>query len=293
MRQKYARLSNEIKDTLKELTLEGKSLNDISKLTGLGETTIYYQVKSLKPRQWRKMEINLSEFEIGELIGAFAGDGNYYHKDYGSGIKGNKDYESGIKGNKDCRYRIRYFLSLKSDQEYADYLTNLLKNLNLNPGRYIREKDNTICVDISSKSFIELIKRYLKWDEDKTFTIRLKDDLNFYSEDFLKGFARGLMDTDGSINESNAVCACISKRLIDNLGEIFNKFQIIHSRSSLIRGGNTRELFYARVLKAGLFNYQRDIGFSNKYKEEKLYQNLKKWGYPDLNRGREFPKLEG
>lgn len=283
MRQKYARLSEEIKDTLKQLTMEGKSLKSISKLTGLGKTTIYYQVKSLKPRQWRKMEINISEFEIGELVGAFAGDGNYYHK----------DYESGIKGNKDCRYRIRYFLSLISDQDYADYLTNLLKNLNLNPGRCIREKDNTICVDVSSKSFSELIKRYLTWEEDKTLTIRLKNDLNFYSEDFLKGFARGLMDTDGSINESNAACACISKRLIDNLGEIFNKFQIIHSRSSLIRGGNTRELFYARVLKAGLFNYRRDIGFSSKYKKEKLFQNLKKWGYPDLNWGREVPNLEG
>lgn len=278
----YGRLSEEDKDHLKRLTLEGKSLNTISKLTGLGKTTIYYQVRKFKPRQWCKMEINLSEFEIGELVGAFAGDGNYYHK----------KYDPSPEGNKDSRYRIRYFLSLNSEQDYALYLIALLKRLNLNPGKYIREKEGTICINLNSKDFSLFIKKYLRWEEDKTFSIRLRNELDQYSEEFLKGFARGLMDTDGFMNDANATCACISKRLIDNLGDIFTKFNIVHSRTSLQPSGkNRRLLFYARVLKAGLITYERYIGFSNNHKREKMIQNLKKWGCADLNRGFEVPNL--
>ena len=82
------------------------------------------------------------------------------------------------------------------------------------------------------------------------------------------------MDTDGFMNNANAACACISKRLMNNLADIFAKFQIIHSRTSLNRGGNTRELFYVRVLKAGLDNYNQKIGFSSDYKKEKLLRIL-------------------
>lgn len=267
MRQKYERLSEEVKSTLRRLTLEGRSLNALSKITGLGKTTIYYQVKSLKPRQWRKMEINISEFEIGELIGAFAGDGNYYHRKYEPN------------GNQDSRYRIRYFLSLISDKNYANYLIYLLKRLNLNPGKSVREKENTICVNVNSKEFSEFIKKYLMWEDDKTFSIRLKKEINNYSYDFLRGFARGLMDTDGFLNDGNAACACISKRLIDSLGDIFTMFQITHSRRSLQPPGkNRRMLFYARVLKAGLLNYKKHIGFSSDYKRDKLISILNRMG---------------
>ena len=73
------RLSKEDKLTIKELTNKGRSLRDISKIMNLGITTIYYQVRKFKPRQRKNFVINISEEEIGELTGAFAGDGSSYY----------------------------------------------------------------------------------------------------------------------------------------------------------------------------------------------------------------------
>ena len=76
----------------------------------------------------------------------------------------------------------------------------------------------------------------------------------------------------------NAACACISKKLIDNLSEIFEKFQLKISRNSILPSGNRRELFYVRVLRSTLDEYNKVIRFSNNYKREKLLSILEKNG---------------
>ncbi len=63
-RNKYQRLSNGNKAIIRNLALCGESLNNISRLTGLGKTTIYYNTKDLKPRQWRRIRLNLSEIRL-------------------------------------------------------------------------------------------------------------------------------------------------------------------------------------------------------------------------------------
>lgn len=63
------RLSKEDKLLIKTLTNKGKSLRYISKLTNLGITTIYYQVRKFKPKQRRELLVSLSEEKIGELMG--------------------------------------------------------------------------------------------------------------------------------------------------------------------------------------------------------------------------------
>ena len=254
MRNKNERLSSEDLLTIRQLTNEGKSLNYLSKLMNLGKPTIYYQVRKFKPRIKKDFIVNLKDFQIGELMGAFAGDGNYYHDKVG-------------------KHRIRYFLTFSKERDYANYLTNLLRQLNLNP--HIIERDNSVLiVTINSKEYIEFIRTYLTWEEDKTFTIRLKKDISAYSDEFLRGFARGLMDTDGFMNASNAACACISERLIDNLSDIFSKHNLEITRSTLVRGGNTRPLHFVRVRRNSLDNYSKYIGFSNSSKIESLKKIL-------------------
>ena len=170
--------------------------------------------------------------------------------------------------SKGGQYRIRYHLSLKDDKPYAEYLKNLLIKMNLNPHLFIRDSNNTIDVAVSSIDYINFIKKYLKWNEDKTFSVRLKHTIDNYSIEFLKGFARGLMDTDGFLNPGNAVCACISKKLIDNLSDIFIKFGLSITRSVNIRGGNRRPLYYVRVRRESFEKYIKLIGFSNEYKAQ-------------------------
>jgi hypothetical protein len=259
LHKRYQRLNADEKGLLRILTSEGKSLNQLVKLTGLNKTTIYYIVRGIKPPQWRKLEINLPEEKVGELIGAFAGDGNYYwHKTISP------------------KHKITYCLSNITDKEYAWYISNLLKKLNLNSMIFVNKKQNRIDVTVNSKEFIAFIKRYLVWEKDKAHTIRLRNNVENYSNKFLIGFARGLMDTDGFLNEGNAICACISKRLIDNLDKIFKKFKIITSRRCVKRERPRRDLYYVRALREKLNNYNKYIGFSNEYKQKHLNRILKK-----------------
>ncbi len=265
MKEKYARLSSVEKDLIFDLTKEGMSLRKIRSITGFNLTTIYYQVRKFKPKQRKDFLVNLDDFRIGELIGAFAGDGSHTYL-----LNDKKDISRGK------QHRIRYHLSLKTDVPYAHYLRSLLIKMNLNPHLFIRNDNNVIDVAISSKDLINFIKRYLTWEGDKTFSVRLKDKIEQYSDEFLRGFARGLMDTDGFLNSGNAICACISKDLINNLADIFTKYGLEITRRMVKRGGNRRDLYYVRVRRQSLNDYEKLISFSNKYKIKALNNILRK-----------------
>ncbi len=263
-RKKYQRLSYEEKELLRKLTIEGKSLNKISQITGLGKTTIYYHVKDLKPRQWRKLIVDLNDNRIGELMGAFAGDGSYYysrHKKSGGG-----------------RHIIRYSLSISKDREYAKHLKYLLIRLNLNPFLCYGKYTNSMEVRVHSKEYLKLIKKYLVWEDKRTYSIRLKNKLESYSEDFIKGFVRGVMDTDGFVEPYNVSCGCTSEKLILNLAEIYDKFKIIYKLTRKKRMPERKDLFLIRVKKESLIDYFNLFGFSNKYKLDSLKKCLKRHG---------------
>ena len=257
MKNKYQRLSKDEKERIRKMTLDGKSLNQIVNLTGLGKTTIYYNVKDLKSRQWRKLIVNLSEEKIGELMGAFAGDGSYYHPKKGGS------------------HKIRFSLSISRDMKYAEYLIDLLKKLNLNPFLFKKEKENALDVTVNSKEFIEFIYNFLCWEGKRTYSIKLKEDLDKYSEDFLKGFVRGLMDTDGYVKVSNVSFGVVSEGLIKNLAQILDKFNLKYKLSTKIREPLRRNLFLIRIYRNSLDKYYTLIGFSNLYKLEALKKIIK------------------
>lgn len=258
-RNKFQRLNQEERENIRKMTLDGKSLNKITKLTGLGKTTIYYNVKDLKPRQWRKLIVSLPDEKIGELMGAFAGDGSYYHAGY-------------LKGN--CHHNIRYSLCLSRDMEYAMYLIDLLKKLNLNPFLYKKLKENAMDISLNSKEYIRFIHEFLEWDDVRSHSIRLKFSVENYNQDFIKGFARGLMDTDGFVEVSNVSCGSTSERLIKNLAEIFDKSRLRYKISVKIRAPLRKNLFLIRVYRDSLEDYKKTIGFSNPYKLQKLNKIL-------------------
>jgi hypothetical protein len=83
-------------------------------------------------------------------MGAFAGDGSYYHLGYGNG---------------GGSHHVRFSLSISRDMQYAEYLIDLLKRLNLNPFLFKKEKENAMDVAVNSQDFIEFIKKFLIWGE--------------------------------------------------------------------------------------------------------------------------------
>lgn len=254
-RKKYQRLSKKEIKLIKKLTLERKSLRNVAKITGLTITTIYYQVRKFKPKQKREFSIKLNDEETGELIGAFAGDGSYYH--------------SCPTGSRSSHYRIKYTLSLYKDLKYAEHIKRLLEKTNLNVFLLKSISNNTVDVLVNSKCLISFIKNFLLWDGRKTYTVRLRLDLKKYSRSFIIGFARGLMDTEGFVEVSNVSCACTSKSLIKNLTGIFDILNIKYKLSERTREGR-HKLFLIRVYKKSLKKYFNYIGFSNKYKSDAL-----------------------
>lgn len=265
MRLKNQRFSSEELFLIRKLTDDGKSLAHLSQLLCVGKPTIYYQVRKFKPRIKKDFIVNLEEFQIGELIGAFAGDGSYV-----CCLNDKKDM------NRGRQHRIRYHISLRDEYPYAEYLASMLKQINLNPHLFNSEKRGVVDVQVSSVEFISFIKEYLIWERDKTLTVRLRRNILEYSDIFLRGFARGLMDTDGFLNTSNASCACISLELINNLSDIFKKFNLEITRTVSIRGGNTRPLHFVRVRRKSLDDFNKFIGFSNSHKKMRLNQILAK-----------------
>ncbi len=259
-RNKNQRLTKEEKEQIKELTLDKKSLREIVRIMDLNLSTIYYQVRKFKPKQKKAFKPDgLSPQETGELVGAFAGDGSYYH----------------TKAGRASHYKIRYSLCLSKDRIYSEHLSKLLNQLNLKTFLVTNRKGDSCELLVNSKDYGEFLKKFLSWEGKKTYSVCLKEPLEKYDVNFLKGFARGLMDTDGFVESSNVAIGCVSKGLIEGLLKIFDKFQIGYKLSKKVKEGR-KDLFLVRVPRRFLDKYSCEISFSNPYKLQKLNSILKK-----------------
>lgn len=187
-----------------DLIREGKSLNNINKSTGIGKSTLYFHYKKIKGKKTIPIRINLSNQDsLGEFIGMFAGDGNFYFE------------------KKKYQYKIRIYLGLYEKQYRAHVKQFLTKLFSKAPRAYERMSGGVEVIEYYSKEIYELIKKYLVWDENKTKTIRLKDISNL-NKDFLIGFIRGLFDTDGGIHKpkNKAAFGTASELLANQIREI-------------------------------------------------------------------------
>ena len=162
------------------LIKKGVSLNKIQKKTGINKSTLYLYYKKIKGRKFKKVSIDLENQEaIGEFIGVFAGDGNFFY-------------------GKNYHYRIRISTGIL-EKEYMVFLKKFLTDLfSKKPRVYKDDKNNVYIIDYYSKDIYLLIKKYLIWNENKTKSVKLKK-IDKNNVPFLIGFLRGLFDTDGGI----------------------------------------------------------------------------------------------
>tara|TARA_Y100000034_G_C6806195_1_gene362002 strand:- start:353 stop:1033 length:681 start_codon:yes stop_codon:yes gene_type:complete len=222
-------------------------------------------VRKFKPKQKKDFVCNLSDFQIGELIGSFAGDGNFYYSSHG---------RSG-------HYRIRYYLSYKDDMDYSKYLSHLLEMMNLRTNTFFKKykgKLSVIELVVRSKDFYKFIRKYLIWEGKKTYSVRLKSYINGYSDDFLRGFVRGLMDTDGFVEISGVAFGVVSRDLVLNFEAILSKFNIGSKLSIKPGKGNCKDCYLCRIPRRYLELYNEIFGFSNLRKINSLMKILSKTG---------------
>lgn len=202
------RLNKQQRLTIEKLAIKDWSLNKISKKLNLPKTTVYYWFRKAVGRKIKPVIINRSSDEkIGEIIGIFAGDGNY-----------NYDLKTG-------NYRIRIYFN-KKEEEILNYYASLIKFIsNKKPRIYLSRSMKIIAID--SKKLIEFIKENLAWERrNKTRTIMLKKTIKHYSKNFIVGFLRGLIDSDGYVRKERKEIyfGSVSKNLIKNFANSLELF---------------------------------------------------------------------
>ncbi len=164
-----------------------------------------------KPRSYRKVIVNLNDqMALGEFIGIIAGDGGQSHY------------------NKKGAYKVRIYLS--SNQSFLlRHVIGLFQTLfSITPRvynhQYRNRPYNMVSIEIESKKIYETITEYLTWStlERRSKTINLNTP-ELYSTDFLCGFAKGLIESDGWVYSNQVGLKSTSKSLAVNFYNILRK----------------------------------------------------------------------
>ncbi len=246
-------LKPEIRESIIKHINEGNSINKISKSLDLRKSTIYYYYKKIKGRKFKLVKIPTDDKLIGEFLGAFAGDGNFFF-----------DKKIG-------HYSIVISLHSIDDKEYGFYLKNLIEtNFNKKVRIYFRQK-NELRLTFYSKVIYKLIDEHLIIDGNKTLNVSLKKPISSLPQDFLSYFVRGLIDTDGHVDKySKIILALISKDVISQTSDILKQFGIESKISLRKLRPNEHQLYELKIARKDSLKYLEIIGFSNKRKEKKL-----------------------
>lgn len=195
-------LTEKEKDYIISLMKKGKSLNYISKLTGRNKSTLYYHYKKIMGKKFKDIELNdIQDSFIGELMGLFVGDGNYFFD------------------RRLWRHSVKFFFNI-TEKDYVDSLVKLFKS-NLKKYPHVGREKNVLIVRYYSKKLFTFIQYYVDWGisrdvlgrNKKSRTVFLKQRV--YSNGFKKGFLRGFIDSDGYISDKKICFSSSSGKIIE------------------------------------------------------------------------------
>jgi len=185
---------------ISKLVENGASLREISSQIGRNKSSVQYQVAKLRGKKTRGGELqieNLSDLELGWLIGCYAGDGSRYFR------------------KKTYSYEVKFALN---EKEYAivEFVEELLSKCGVNSWRCLDKR--RVYVKCLSKKLFEFVEKYLRWEgTKKSNSVRLAD-FPSYSNNFLFGFLCGIIDADGGTKR--LYISTSSEKMTANLKEI-------------------------------------------------------------------------
>ena len=193
------------------------SLREISRQTGRSVNTIKKYLLPLVKLNLKNIvnSANLSDdILLGTYVGIWMGDGTQY---------------------RDRSYTVK-ICSHKLQPLYNSFIQALIYRLFGKDTCLIEEKDtNRAYIKFRSKFIYYFILDYVYFGKNKTKTVRLKRDLDFYSKKFLKGVLLGLSLSDGHLGKKYHFNV-ISKELSRNASSILHKLgynprKYVHDRS--------------------------------------------------------------
>lgn len=187
---------------------KGNSLRMLSKRYNKCLSLLYYHLNKrgiLRKYKIVKFLKNNNELDIGTFIGFWIGDGSKF-------LGNRRDYN------------IKFYLN-KNNSELLNFIKKLLIDLfdKWKFDYYYEENTNKAIIRFRSKFIYNFINEYVYYDRNKALTIKLKNEINDYKDNFLKGLLLGLTLSDGSI-KYKYIFTSISKELVNNLYLIFKKF---------------------------------------------------------------------
>jgi len=212
------KLSNcQIKE-IGKLTRDGKSLNQISQQLNIKKTTVYYHFRKVKGKTVIKPKIKFNSFEkLGEVVGIFTGDGSFHFEPKG------------------YHYQIRIHFGAKN-VAYLKYVKELFDS-SFGKDFLIKEDGpRKFVLQTHSKDIANFFFRFLEFESsDKSKTVCLKKEF-IKNVTFLKGFLRGLLDTDGTISKTNSGTRVSfytsSHKLSQQISDFLNILEIRHGITS-------------------------------------------------------------
>lgn len=205
------RLTNEEKEIISDMTARGCSLRQISKAIKRSKTTIYYHFFKIRNTTCKSIQVNRTSDElVGEFVGLFAGDGS-------------------MMVTQNYHYRVGLFFNNKSERGFVFDLINAVLIPLFGTAPSIRTQESRLNLFYYSKNIQTFIKEYLSWDESnrKTYSVHLKS--REQSKDFMRGFLRGSIDSDGSVAQKRARFASVSRELIEDISYFLSALDIQHS----------------------------------------------------------------
>ncbi len=211
MEEEFAqsRIPSKQKEKMLVLIREGESLNSITRETGLPKTTIYYYFRKIKGRTHSIADFTSGySKEDGEIAGIFAGDG------------------SQTKGKK-CNYCVNIHFG---ETDYIFYVKDLYEKYFNKEFRLAKYKNGTPKLVTHSKKIFYHFHKYLDYvPSSKHCTVKLK--MSNLTDEFLVGFLKGFLDTDGTIafpkdRKIRVGYFTTSEELSKQLELILNKFNI-------------------------------------------------------------------
>ena len=223
------RLKKDEKEKIIILRRRGAGLLEICDRLNIkrpNKSTVYYHLRKSFGRSYKLVKINTSNLEhVGEVIGAFASDGNAVPQ---------------------TDYQIRFYFS--SDERNYVYKFAKILEIVFNKKPYIYKRDNRFIVRYCSKAIYNFLLKFLKWGDKKSYSIKLIE--LEYNPAFLIGFLRGYFDGDGYAEKKYKVAEIIttSELMARQLVKILSKFSI---NSNLYvyndKRKNRRTCFYIKI----------------------------------------------
>lgn len=203
---------------IEKLAGNGRSLNEIASLLNIKKTTAYYHFRKIRMRTMVKPKIKFdSDEELGEVVGIFAGDGSFYFE------------------KKNYHYQLRIHFGIKN-VDYLKYVKNLLEKSFGKKFNVKKDGNKKLVLQTYSRDIIEFFFRFLDFESSiKSKTIFLKRKF-LTNKIFLKGFLKGLLDTDGTISTTKygikIAFYTSSNKLARQISRSLNDFKIKHGITS-------------------------------------------------------------